>query len=187
MCCLTAQVFLHIFIRETLKNTIPERSLRRNEKKNPSTITNTLASVTSSAVNRRVGYEAVASLPSFVIFHWYDFLKRLIVTPPPFARKTDHSLPIFRSLQTRGNLSSPQRDGQNLPRDRTQIMGGNLTIRGLRKSDHATYECEVRNGILNSLVLQWHFVTLFKYVLNQKTFEIHTFSPFVSFIEISIF
>lgn len=40
-----------------------------------------------------------------------------------------------------------QRDNQNLPRDRTDIVGGNLTIRSLRKSDHAYYECMVSNEI----------------------------------------
>nr|WKY18272.1 turtle-like protein IGSF9 [Penaeus vannamei] len=40
-----------------------------------------------------------------------------------------------------------RRDNQNLPRDRTDIVGGNLTIRSLRKSDHAYYECMVSNEI----------------------------------------
>ncbi|XP_071542829.1 protein turtle homolog B-like isoform X4 [Panulirus ornatus] len=40
-----------------------------------------------------------------------------------------------------------RRDNLNLPRDRTQIVGGNLTIRNLRKSDHAYYECIVSNEI----------------------------------------
>ena len=41
-----------------------------------------------------------------------------------------------------------QRDGQNLPRDRISLHGGNLTISNLKKSDHAYYECEVKNEIL---------------------------------------
>ncbi|XP_047741035.1 protein turtle [Hyalella azteca] len=41
-----------------------------------------------------------------------------------------------------------RRDGLNLPRDRTEIHGGNLTIKSLLKSDHAFYECEVKNEIL---------------------------------------
>ncbi|CAL4082334.1 unnamed protein product [Meganyctiphanes norvegica] len=40
-----------------------------------------------------------------------------------------------------------RRDGQNLPRDRTVIEGGNLTIKNLRKADHAFYECVVSNEI----------------------------------------
>lgn len=34
-----------------------------------------------------------------------------------------------------------------MPRDRTNSVGGNLTIRNLRKSDHAYYECMVSNEI----------------------------------------
>ncbi|KAB7508158.1 Protein turtle [Armadillidium nasatum] len=41
------------------------------------------------------------------------------------------------------------RDGQNLPRDRTEIHGGNLTIKSLRKGDHGFYECEVKNEIMD--------------------------------------
>ncbi|XP_050688156.1 protein turtle-like isoform X4 [Eriocheir sinensis] len=40
-----------------------------------------------------------------------------------------------------------RRDSHNLPRDRTSIIGGNLTIRNLHKSDHAYYECVVSNDI----------------------------------------
>ncbi|XP_063848407.1 protein turtle-like isoform X2 [Scylla paramamosain] len=40
-----------------------------------------------------------------------------------------------------------RRDSHNLPRDRTSIIGGNLTIRNLHKSDHAYYECVVSNEI----------------------------------------
>ncbi|XP_064078244.1 protein turtle-like isoform X11 [Macrobrachium nipponense] len=40
-----------------------------------------------------------------------------------------------------------RRDGQNLPRDRADLGNGNLTIRNLRKSDHAYYECMVSNEI----------------------------------------
>ncbi|XP_076068866.1 immunoglobulin superfamily member turtle isoform X3 [Oratosquilla oratoria] len=40
-----------------------------------------------------------------------------------------------------------RRDQQNLPRDRTELVDGNLTIRTLRKSDHAFYECVVSNEI----------------------------------------
>ncbi|KAL7638192.1 UNVERIFIED_CONTAM: hypothetical protein RMT77_011817 [Armadillidium vulgare] len=42
-----------------------------------------------------------------------------------------------------------RRDGQNLPRDRTEIHGGNLTIKSLRKGDHGFYECEVKNEIMD--------------------------------------
>ncbi|KAK3862557.1 hypothetical protein Pcinc_031593 [Petrolisthes cinctipes] len=40
-----------------------------------------------------------------------------------------------------------RRDSHNLPRDRTSIEEGNLTIRNLHKGDHAYYECVVSNEI----------------------------------------
>ncbi|GFQ66732.1 protein turtle, partial [Trichonephila clavata] len=38
-------------------------------------------------------------------------------------------------------------DGPKLPRDRSMIRGGNLTIRGLKKEDHGRYECVLENEI----------------------------------------
>jgi hypothetical protein len=40
-----------------------------------------------------------------------------------------------------------QRDAKELPKERSRIEGGNLTIAPLRREDHGYYECVVSNEI----------------------------------------
>ena len=49
------------------------------------------------------------------------------------------------------SVSWRRRDGADLPRDRSEIQGGNLTIKSLLRKDHGYYECEVKNQILTMI------------------------------------
>ncbi|XP_023242478.1 protein borderless-like, partial [Centruroides sculpturatus] len=49
--------------------------------------------------------------------------------------------------QPKPSITWRKADGKKLPRDRTFIRGGNITIRGLRKEDHGQYECVLENEI----------------------------------------
>lgn len=41
----------------------------------------------------------------------------------------------------------PQRDGSALQRNRVKIVGGNLTIEGLRRADFGFYQCVATNEV----------------------------------------
>lgn len=49
----------------------------------------------------------------------------------------------------RSFLVSPatQADGSKLPKDRSFVRSGNLTIKSIRKEDHGKYECVMENII----------------------------------------
>lgn len=40
-----------------------------------------------------------------------------------------------------------QKDGEPLPRNRAKLVGGNLTIEGLRRQDFGTYHCVASNEV----------------------------------------
>ncbi|XP_067143840.1 protein turtle-like isoform X3 [Centruroides vittatus] len=72
------------------------------------------------------------------------------IKPKPIYQKTvnmEVTMPCSGTGQPKPLISWRRADAKKLPRDRTEVIGGNLTIRGLRKEDHGTYECVLENEI----------------------------------------
>ena len=46
----------------------------------------------------------------------------------------------------------------NLPRDRTELSEGNLTLKAVQKQDHGYYECHVKNEIMDLVAVTKLFI-----------------------------
>lgn len=45
------------------------------------------------------------------------------------------------------HCSRGKADGSKLPKDRSSVRSGNLTIKSIKKEDHGVYECVIENEI----------------------------------------
>ncbi|XP_015914377.1 protein turtle [Parasteatoda tepidariorum] len=86
-----------------------------------------------------------------------NIMEVLVRDPPMFTVKpkdtyqkavnSEVKMPCEGSGQPKPTVVWRRADGEKLPRERANIRGGNLTIKGLRKEDHGRFECVLENEI----------------------------------------
>lgn len=86
-----------------------------------------------------------------------NVMEVLVREPPMYTVKpkemyqkpvdSEVKLPCEGIGQPKPSITWRRADGIKLPRERTVIRGGNLTIRNLKKEDHGRYECVLENEI----------------------------------------